>query len=366
MKKYLIGLWAFIAIMSCAKTEEGAGYIGPSEPAIENGVMTPEVLLSLGRLSDPQLSPDGSRILYGVSWTDIAANRSCRNLWICNMDGSGNVQLTRYAKSVSNARWSADGKSIFFLQGGQLWKAPLNGNKLGKKVQLSDVPAGIGEFKLSPDQKSVIYLSTIKNGKLQQPSDSDPALDKAQAYATEDLMYRHWDHWVTEVPRSYVARLDGKITPENSTDILGDEPWELPTEPFGGAEQLDWSPDGRYIAYSCRKLSGASYEDELIVSESFGVNENGTGETDAVYAHRRSTIVWAYDHAAVVQFDSNGGSFSHQRDEYRPVRPERHGSKEEGGYLSHISFLKCLGGIDCVGARRDGLHDACGLCVQSA
>ena len=301
MKKYLIGLWAFIAIMSCAKTEEGAGYIGPSEPAIENGVMTPEVLLSLGRLSDPQLSPDGSRILYGVSWTDIAANRSCRNLWICNTDGSGNVQLTRYAKSVSNARWSADGKSIFFLQGGQLWKAPLNGNKLGKKVQLSDVPAGIGEFKLSPDQKSVIYLSTIKNGKLQQPSDSDPALDKAQAYATEDLMYRHWDHWVTEVPRSYVARLDGKITPENSTDILGDEPWELPTEPFGGAEQLDWSPDGRYIAYSCRKLSGKQYafstNTGIYVYDTqdgttYPVKTDGGYDTDPVWSPDGAHLAW--------------------------------------------------------------------------
>ena len=129
--------------MSCNKTDEGTGYIGPSDIKIENGVMTPEVLLSLGRLSDPQLSPDGSRILYGVSWNDINANRSCRNLWLCSPDGGDAVQLTRYAKSVSNARWSLDGKWIFFIQGGQIWKAPLTGNKLGKKVKLSDVPSGI-------------------------------------------------------------------------------------------------------------------------------------------------------------------------------------------------------------------------------
>ena len=287
--------------MSCNKTDEGTGYIGPSDIKIENGVMTPEVLLSLGRLSDPQLSPDGSRILYGVSWNDINANRSCRNLWLCSPDGGDAVQLTRYAKSVSNARWSLDGKWIFFIQGGQIWKAPLTGNKLGKKVKLSDVPSGISEFKLSPDQSKVLYISTIKNAKLQQPADSDPALDKASAYATEDLMYRHWDHWVTETPRSYVASLESMITPDNSVDILGEEPYELPTEPFGGAEQLDWSPDGRFIAYSCRKLTGKQYafstNTGIYIYDTSdgttkGVKTDGGYDTDPVWSPDGRNLAW--------------------------------------------------------------------------
>ena len=300
-KTILGGLCAAILLMGCTKTDEGSGYIGPVEVTIENGVMTPEVLLALGRLSDPQLSPDGKHILYGVSYNDIAQNRSCRNLWMCDTDGSNNVQLTRYAKSVSNARWSLDGKSIFFIQGGQIWKAPLAGNKLGKKVCLSDVPAGISEFKLSPDQTKVLYISTIKNAKLQQPADSDPALDKAQAYVTEDLMYRHWDHWVTETPRSYVASLDKRITPDNSNDILGDEPFELPTEPFGGAEQLDWSPDGKYIAYSCRKLMGKEYAFStntgiyLYDTESgstIPVKTDGGYDTDPVWSPDGKYLAW--------------------------------------------------------------------------
>ena len=292
---------AAILLMGCTKTDEGSGYIGPAEVKIENGVMTPEVLLALGRLSDPQLSPDGQHILYGVSYNDIAQNRSCRNLWMCNPDGSGNVQLTRYAKSVSNARWSLDGKSIFFIQGGQIWKAPLAGNKLGKKVVLSDVPSGISEFKLSPDQTMVLYISTIKNAKQQQPADSDPSLDKAQAYVTEDLMYRHWDHWVTETPRSYVASLGKQITPDNSTDILGDEPFELPTEPFGGAEQLDWSPDGKYIAYSCRKLMGKEYAFSTNTGiylydtengSTIGVKTDGGYDTDPVWSPDGKYLAW--------------------------------------------------------------------------
>ena len=287
--------------ISCAQKDDH-GYVGASDIRIEDGVMTPETLLALGRLSDPQLSPDGTRILYGVSYNSIADNRSCRNLFLCDADGSNPVQLTRYAKSVSNARWSLDGKSIFFLQGGQLWKAPLQGNKLGKREQLSDIPNGISEFKLSPDQTQVLYLSTIKNPAVVQPADTDPALDKASAYTTEDLMYRHWDHWVTEIPRSYVATLaNGRITPERSLDILGDEPFELPTEPFGGAEQLDWHPDGRHIAYSCRKKTGKQYAFstntgiyiyDILTGATTGVKTDGGYDTDPVWSPDGKKLAW--------------------------------------------------------------------------
>ncbi len=273
------------------------------EVAIENGVMTPEVLLALGRLSDPQLSPDGSKILYGVAYQNIEENNSLRNLYICNTDGSGKAQLTHEKKSVSNARWSKDGKSIFFLQGGQLYKAPYKGEKLGKKVKLSDVPNGMGEFKISPDEAQVIYTSTIKNTAVAQPADTDPTLDKAQAYATENLMYRHWDHWVTDVPRSYVAPLNGrKITAENSLDILGtEELFELPTEPFGGVEQLDWAPDSRHIAYSCRKKVGKQYAFstntsiyiyDVLTGCTTAVTEKGGYDTDPVWSPDGKHLAW--------------------------------------------------------------------------
>ncbi|MBQ6015490.1 MAG: PD40 domain-containing protein, partial [Bacteroidales bacterium] len=273
------------------------------EVAIENGVMTPEVLLALGRISDPQLSPDGSKILYGVAYQNIEENNSLRNLYICNPDGSGKVQLTNEKKSVSNARWSKDGKTIFFLQGGQLWKAPFKGDKLGKKVKLSDIPNGIGEFKIAPNEAQIIYTSTVKNTAVVQPKDTDPKLDKAQAYATEDLMYRHWDHWVTDVPRSYVAPLNGsKITPENSLDILGtEELFELPTEPFGGVEQLDWAPDSRHIAYSCRKKVGKQYAFstntsiyiyDVLTGATVAVTEKGGYDSDPVWSPDGTHLAW--------------------------------------------------------------------------
>ena len=302
MKKLSLICTALCVLIMTNCKKDDSGYIGRSDIQIEDGVMTPETLLSLGRLSDPQISPDGSRILYGVSYTSISENRSCRNLFICDADGCNNVQLTRFAKSVNNARWSNDGNSIYFLQDGQIWKAPITGNKLGKKVRLSNVENGISEFKISPDEANILYISTIKNKAVVQPSDTDPALDKALAYTTEDLMYRHWDHWVTETPRTYVAALNGnEITPDNSFDILGDEPYELPAEPFGGAEQLDWSADGRHIAYSCRKKVGKEYafstDTEIyiydVVTGSEKVIPMGGGyDTDPVWSPDGKHLAW--------------------------------------------------------------------------
>ena len=183
---------AITTLMNCSNKPE-EGYIGESDIRIEDGKMTPEALLAFGRLSDPQISPDSSTVLYGVSYIDLASNRSCRNLFVTPAEGGEKTQLTFSGKSISNARWSLDGKAIYFIKEGQIWKAPYKAGKLGKAVKISDFPSGVSEFSLSPDQKSILISSTVKNPKLGTPKDSDPALDKAQAYATEDLMYRHWD-----------------------------------------------------------------------------------------------------------------------------------------------------------------------------
>lgn len=317
MRKTLSGLAAALLIMSCSSEKTESGYIGPSGITVEDGVMTPETLLALGRLSDPQLSPDGSTILYGVSYNSIEENRSCRNLYVCRRDGSDRIPLTRSGRSISCARWSADGRHIYFIQGGQLCRAAFKGDRLGRTKVLSDVPEGISEFKLSPDSKKIIYTSTIKNTAVQTPADSDPALDKASAYATEDLMYRHWDHWVTTVPRSYTAVLGkGKITPDNSTDILGSgNLYELPAEPFGGVEQLDWAPDSRYVAYSCRKKTGKQYA--FSTNTGIYVYDCESGATIDVYTEGGydTDPVWSPDgrHLAWISMARDGYEADRQR-----------------------------------------------------
>lgn len=287
------------------------GYIGKSGITVPDGKMTPETLLSLGRLSDPQISPDGQHILYGVSYTDISGNRSVRNLFVCAKDGSDAVQLTFSGKSIGNARWCDNGRRIAFTMEGQIWTARVRKSKgswsLKDLRQISDVPAGVTEFKLSPDQTRLMYVSYVSGGSAKTPSALYGDLGKADAYETDDLMYRHWDHVVTEIPHTFIADFSPKkeksVLQENSKDILSadESRFELPTEPFGGLEQLDWSPDGSHIAYSCRKLTGKRYafstDTEIYIYDTRSgktsvIDMKGGYDTDPVWSPDGSMLCW--------------------------------------------------------------------------
>jgi len=300
-----------LTLTSCTMNENNVisseGYIAKSGITIKEGHMTPEALLAFGRLSDPQVSPDGKHIMYGVSYTSTEENRSVRNLFICKLDGSDNQQLTTSGKSISNARWSADGKHVAFLMGGQVWTAAIaekNGSwELTDIRQATDIPAGVGEFKISPDEKKVMYISYVKSH-VKAPTDCYEDLDKATAYEVDDLMYRHWDHTVMEIPHTFVADFEfGGAAIKEGTDILAGEDglYELPTEPFGGLEQLAWSPDSRYIAYSCRKLEGKRYafstNTEIYIynvetAETSVIDMKGGYDTDPVWSPDGSRIAW--------------------------------------------------------------------------
>jgi len=300
-KRVLLSMMALLGLLACKHSEmkPQQGYIGPSDIEITDGRMTPEMLLSLGRLSDPQLSPDGKTILYGVSYTSIAENRSVRNLYVIPVTGGTPVPLTKDGKSISAAKWSADGCAIFFLQGGQLWKAPYKAGKLGKRQQITDVERGVDDYALSPDESQLMYVSSVHSA-VEVPSDTDPALDKANAYATEDLMYRHWDHWLTDLPHTFIAPLANGVIREGM-DILEGELFQLPNGPFGGIEQLAWSPDGRYIAYSCKKLTGKQYAFSTntciyiycpLTGETTQVTFDGGYDTNPVWSPDGSRLAW--------------------------------------------------------------------------
>ena len=297
--KYLALAALLLAACSTKEMKPQKGYIGPASLEITDGHMTPEVLLSLGRLGDPQLSPDGKTILYGVSYTCIAENRSVRNLFIIPVEGGQPTPLTKDGKSISSARWSKDGKAVYFLQEGQLWKAAYKKGRLGRRQKLTDIPAGIEDYLLSPDESQVIFVSGVHSA-VEVPSDTDPALDKAEAYATEDLMYRHWDHWRTEICHSFIAPLGNGLVTEG-WDILEGELFELPNGPFSDIADLCWSPDGRYIAYSCKKLQGKEYAFSTgsciyiycpLTGETSQVTFEGGYDTHPVWSPDGSRLAW--------------------------------------------------------------------------
>jgi len=224
---------------------------------LESDIMTPEILWSFGRVSDVQVSPDGTKILYGVSYYSKEQNRSNRELFVMNIDGSDKKQITHTSTGEYNAVWRPDGKKIAFLctDGGdmQIWEMDADGEN---KVQISYIEGGINGFKYSPDQTKVLFIKDVKLDETVSDIYSD--LPASSGRINNDLMYRHWDTWVDSYSHIFLADYTlGRVG--NEIDIMEGERWEAPMKPFGGLEEIAWSPDSKTIAYSCRKKTGKDY-----------------------------------------------------------------------------------------------------------
>lgn len=260
MKKSIMALAVGATMFSCGSGKNDsteAPLIGKATVTIQDGIMTPEVLYSFGRLSDVQLSPDKSKILYGVTYVSIDQNKTNRELFTMNIDGSGKTQITSTPKSENNAVWVKSGEKIAFLSSesgsSQIWE--MNPDGTGR-VQVSNIEGDINGFTYSPDGKKIMYIKNVKFG--ERSVDKYPDLDKASGKIIDDLMYKHWSEWIEEIPHTFVADYDG-VKMAEGIDILEGEPYECPMLPFGGVEQLAWTPDSKSIAYTCCKKTGLEY-----------------------------------------------------------------------------------------------------------
>ena len=275
MNKTLI-LASFIAMTHI--DAEAQTFIGRQTPKIENRTLTPEALWAMGRVGGASVSPDAKMVTYNVSYYSVAENKSHTVIYVISSDGSGEQLLTTAKTSELSPQFIADGKKIAFLATDsegtmQVWQMNTDGTE---RVQLSHEKEDVEDFKFSADEKKVILVKSIKYG--QRTTDIYPDLDKASGRIITGLMYRHWDEWVESIPHPYVADFNGTAI-TGTKDILEGEPYECPMKPFGGIEQLNFSPDSKSIAYTCRKLEGKDYAcstdaDIYIYNIEMGVTEN--------------------------------------------------------------------------------------------
>jgi dipeptidyl aminopeptidase/acylaminoacyl peptidase len=282
--------------------------------AFAQNKMAPETLWQMGRVSEPLSAPDGKLVVYSVTRFNIQANKGNADLFVVPVIGGEAKQITNSFSSESNARWRPDGKKIGYIgmETGtpQLWEINPDGSD---NKQITNFKNGVTNFNYSPKGNMIYFTQDIKIH--ETLADRYPDLPKANALKYDGLMMRHWNQWEDEHFSHIMVSTynDGKVAP--ARDIMPNEPYDAPNGPFGGEEEINWSPDGKFIAYSCKKEEGTAYAtstntDIYIFDLATGKTENISSDnkgydTQPRFSPDGKSIAWLSMERAGFEADKN-------------------------------------------------------------
>ncbi|MGB9697267.1 MAG: alpha/beta fold hydrolase [Ignavibacteria bacterium] len=293
-----ISLLSLMFVFSCVKKDKMEP---PLQQKLTSPYITPEVLWSFGRINNVEVSPDGSKILYGVRYYNIESNSSQNDFYVLDILTGQKQRITNSNRQKNSAHWRPDGKKIGVLitekDDTQLYEINPDGTDL---KQISHIAGGLNDFKYSPDGLKILFIKDVKLDK--SIHDIYPDLPKANARLETDLMYRHWDSWHDYTySHIFVANYqEGKISGEY--DIMEGERYDSPIKPFGDINQINWSPDGKKIAYTCKKLVGKQYTlstnsdiylYDIDTRQTLNLTEGMKGFDEApIFSHKGDKLAW--------------------------------------------------------------------------
>jgi len=231
-------------------------------------------LISMHRVAEPQVSPDGKWVAYTVATPDMEANRNASNIWVVATAGGAEIQLTRSGHDSSPV-WSPDGKSIAFLSSrsgdSQVYLLSTDG---GEAHPLTKLSTGADMVKWSPDGKTIAFTSSVypdcKDDDCNSKRDAEKEKSKVKAHVAEHLLYRHWTHW-NDGKRShlFVVSADGSGAPR---DLTAGADYDIPPDERSGPGDFNFSPDGKEICFTAvtDKIEAISTNADLFIVSAAG------------------------------------------------------------------------------------------------
>ncbi|MBP3426029.1 MAG: S9 family peptidase [Rikenellaceae bacterium] len=261
----LMALSAF-TLGSCAGSADApvvtdADIVPTLTPAeIEAGVMTPEVMWKMGRIGSHSLSPDGSTLLYTITYYNMADNKGTTAIFTQPAEGGQRTRLTANTQSASSPAWSADGSRIYYATADaegntQVWSMAADGRD---KQQITSVEGGIESFGVAPTGEALFYTAKVHVKDIRSER-LHTDMDKSKAKIYDDLMVRHWDYWDEgDYSHIFVAEIENGKAAEGK-DIMEGEPWDAPLAPYFDAAEIAWNNAGTTLAYTCKRQTGKEY-----------------------------------------------------------------------------------------------------------
>ncbi|HSG29013.1 MAG TPA: S9 family peptidase [Candidatus Krumholzibacterium sp.] len=208
-------------------------------------------LISLGRIGDFEISPDGGKAAFTVTWFDEEDNSSNTDIYMVSLSGGAPYPFVRSEGSDRSPCWSPDGSKLAFVssRGGtsQIWIIPADG---GEARRVTDIPTGVSQPVWSPDGRTLAFTSSVYpdcedmdcNGKRLEEWEDSPV----KARLVDHLLFRHWNYWregrwshlfLTDIDASFLTEVN-----KGRTDV--------PPISLGGSRDYDFSPDGKEICFS--------------------------------------------------------------------------------------------------------------------
>ena len=224
-----------------------------SAGALAKAPLTVEHLNQHNKIGNLALSPDGRSLVYSQTNGGFAPADTSHDLYLMTLGDERQVRrLTENSSRESAVQWHPDGKSIFFLANRtgstQLWQLALDG---GEARQVTRLPLPINGFKLASDGKTLALSLTVKPGcqTLQCTLDAKAkeAERKDTALAYDQLMVRHWDHWLDQYREHLHVAVLGDAPVTDAKNLMAD--WN---SNIAGISEVAFTPDNQQLVFSAK------------------------------------------------------------------------------------------------------------------
>ncbi|MEP3226563.1 MAG: S9 family peptidase [Parasphingorhabdus sp.] len=232
--------------------------------------MTAQDLATLKRLGSVAVSSDEKWAAFDVTQTDPDSYKRSTGLYLLNLS-KPNAPPLRIAdkpdSSEHSPSFSIDGTKLYYLSDSsgseQLWQTKIaKEGSVGEASQVSDLKADIAGFKLSPNGDRVAIWGDISKDcptfgcDKEEEGNSNQSLPGPGTGREYDALFvRHWSSWETSgiYSRIFSFDLNGDKLSDNGKPLDGDLIGDSPSKPFGGGEEISWSPSGTGLAFVLRK-----------------------------------------------------------------------------------------------------------------